>query len=259
MSTEKEQAPPKRSKLTPDNKLDIMSILISIVSIVISVTLLLHQITLERLPNVVCLNSDVAIHIFKDESEYELFTYSEQIISIPIHNIGVGTAQNCEITWVYESVEKAYYSLIDMLKPYVSFHEFNGNTLLHGKPYLYNYSFQYRNSKLDSIWVLNTYPEKTTDYSVDLDSMYCPYILPVTENNTKIFFYLPNPIAPMLVDLAKYEINEPLSLDLEISFQDIAGKAYSEIFRLTFTFDEFTEDIENNKNYCIYKIVSQKL
>lgn len=259
MSTEKEQASPKRSKLTPDNKLDIISILMSIISIAISAGLLLHQITQTRRPNVVCLNCNIAIEIFKDESENEIFTYSEQITSIPIHNIGVGTAQNCETTWVSESVYNAYFKLLDVLDPYISFNKFESKDLLNAKPYLYDYSLQYRNQKLESIWILNTYPEKSQVYSLDLESMYYPYLLPVTETNLNEFFYLPKPIAPMLVDLAKYEINEPVSLDLEISFQDIAGKAYSEIYRLTFTFDEFIEDIDNNKTYCTYKIVSQKL
>ena len=109
------------------------------------------------------------------------------------------------------------------------------------RPYLYDYSLQYKNQKLESIWVLNTYPEKSQSYSVDLESMYYPYLLSVNETDTNDYFYVPKPIVPLLVDLAKYEINEPVSLDLEISFQDIAGKAYTEKYRLTFTFDEFKD------------------
>lgn len=255
MSTEKETSPTEKVNY----KLDLISFIISTLSIFISGILIFYQVTQDRLPTVVCLNCDIEIEIFKNNDENDMLTCSEQIVSIPIYNIGVGTAQNCELTWDSESVYNAYFLLLDVLGPYISFNKFESKDLLNARPYLYDYSLQYKNQKLESIWVSNTYPEKSQIYSVDLESRYYPYLLPVNETNSNEFFYLPKPVVPLLVDLAKYKINEPVSLDLEISFQDIAGKAYSEKYRLTFTFDEFIEDIDNNKNYCTYKIVSQKL
>lgn len=255
MSTKKEPS----TKKIANYKIDVISFFISLLSVLISVVLIYYQVTQDRLPTVVCLNCDIEIEVFKNNDENDILTYYDQIVSIPIYNIGVGTAQNCELTWDLESVNNAYFLLLDVLDPYISFNKFESKDLLNARPYLYDYSLQYKNQKLESIWVLNTYPEKSQSYSVDLESMYYPYLLSVNETDTNDYFCVPKPIVPLLVDLAKYEINEPVSLDLKISFQDIAGKAYTEKYRLTFTFDEFIEDIDNNKDYCTYKIVSQKL
>ena len=94
-----------------------------------------------RLPNVVTLNHEISksLEVYNDE----IYSYdSINDISIPVYNIGVGAAKNCEIKWNIDSVKNACLKAKDILKDDISIAEYDFSKDGLPSAILYDYFFE---------------------------------------------------------------------------------------------------------------------
>lgn len=99
------------------------AVILSIKSLSQSKEMLDYQIAQERLPRVVALNYEIS-NSFEVSDSDEIYSYDLiNDLKIPIYNIGVGVAQNCEIRWNIESVKSACLKAKNTLENNVSIAE----------------------------------------------------------------------------------------------------------------------------------------
>lgn len=222
--------------------ISLVAIVLSIISLFQSKQLLDYQIAQERLPNVVTLNHEISKSFEVDNDE--IYSYdSINDISIPVYNIGVGVAQNCEIKWNVDSVKNACLKAKDILKDDVSIVEYDFSKDGLPSAILYDYFFEYKDGKFITIEFYDKISER---YEIEFDenTIKIPYVLPIGEQQTNEFINIPKSIAVFLLEYANHNIQESIDIELIISYEDIAGEGFTKTYNTSFALKK-REEVQN--------------
>lgn len=247
---------------TINNLISLVAIVLSIVSFFQSKQLLDYQIAQERLPNVVTLNHEISksFEVYNDE----IYSYdSINDISIPVYNIGVGVAKNCEIKWNIDSVKNACLKAKDILKDDISIAEYDFSKDGLPSAILYDYFFEYKDGRFITIEFYDKILER---YEIEFDenTIKIPYVLPIDEQQTNEFINMPKSIAVFLLEYANHNIQESIDIELSIFYEDISGESFTKTYNTSFSLKNRevvqSEDLLGNDiiNYTFDISVSEK-
>ena len=212
-----------------------------------------YQLEQERLPRVAGLNYRLPIDI-KYLNTYRgnkivFSSLSQNLypIKIPIYNVGVGIAQNCEIEWDQQSIDDACVQLIDLLKYSCDIHEFEYSKIIEesGELWAYqDYIFPIVDGNHQSVWFDAYYASDNRyvgyDYKNFREDLMCkdiqiPYLIPILNQAEPSYISFSKGLSILLLEAATYKIETPISLGLNIGYQDLTGSNYSEILTITFS------------------------
>lgn len=231
----------------------VISLGISWIAIDTSRELARYQIEQERLPNVVCLNQEVVLQFEVDSFDDVIKDYSAiKNANLRIYNLGVGTAQNCEMSWDIESIKRACLSTKELLTDSSIVQEVEGVEALNFM--IYEYGFEMENSALKSIWYYDK-KEGLMESVLEEEIVKIPYILPITDEESEIYIPVPEPVILMLLEIGHQGVKEKITLELNISYQDSASTPYNEKYEVEFKLKETTEE---NVICCKYDVSISK-
>ena len=248
----------------------IISCLIALAAVILSIEslnqskeMLDYQIAQERLPRVVVLNYEIT-NSFEVNSSDEIYSYDLiNDLSIPVYNIGVGVAQNCEIKWNIDSVKSACLNAKNILENNVSIAEYDFSKDGLPSVLIYDYFFEYKDNSFKTVEFYDG-ASKRHEIGFDESIIQIPYVLPITEQQTKEFINIPKSIAVFLLEYANHNIKDSIDIELDISYEDIVGERFTKTYLVSFSFakrdetendDIFGNDIIN----CTFNIkISEK-
>ena len=250
--------------------LPIVTIIISVVALRLtnqtSLNVAEYQISQERLPRVISLNQEVPLSfsIIEDGPmhavvDFSTITGAMYPLQIPIYNVGVGLAQNCKVAWNEDSVENAILELKEYLdeETTLRFDEFSYFSEGGLQWMLYDYNFEIEDGTLESIVYWDAVKQGYIRESVFCETLYFPYILPLSDQTTQLYIPVPTGLVTLLVEVANQGVEFPVSISYGTSYQDLSGKEYIEEYEITFLLIERVQT--DNKVDCVYRIMSQKI
>lgn len=156
-----------------------------------------YQLEQERLPKVAGINYRLPIDLkyldtySGNKIDFSAIPQNLYPIEIPIYNVGVGIAQNCEIEWDQQSVDDACVQLIDLLKHFCDIHEFEYSKIAEesGELWAYqDYIFPIIDGKHQSAWFDAYYASDNRYLGYDnkdmKENLMCkdiqiPYLIPI--------------------------------------------------------------------------------
>lgn len=218
-----------------------MSCLIALVAVILSIKsfnqskeMLDYQIAQERLPRVVALNYEITNSFDVNDSD-EIYSYDLiNDLSIPIYNIGVGVAQNCEIKWNLDSVKSACLKSKNTLENNVSIAEYDFSKDSLPSVLIYDYFFEYKDNSFKTIEFYDG-SSKRHEIGFDENIIKIPYILPITEQQTNEFINIPKSIAVFMLEYANHNIKESIDIRLDLSYEDIVGEHFIKTYLVSFS------------------------
>ncbi len=222
----------------------LVAVILSIVSFSHSKEMLDYQIAQERLPKVAVLNYEIT-NSFEVNSSDEIYSYDLiNDLSIPVYNIGVGVAQNCEIKWNIDSVKNACLEAKDALENNVSIAEYDFSKDGLPSVLIYDYFFEYKDNSFKTI---KFYDESSERYEINFEKniIKIPYVLPITEQQTNEFIDIPKSVAVFLLEYANHNVKESIDIELDISYEDIVGENFSKTYLVSFSLEK-RDKTENN-------------
>lgn len=239
------------------------AVILSIVSFNHSKEMLDYQIAQERLPRVVVLNYEITNSFEVNDSD-EIYSYDLiNDLSIPVYNIGVGVAQNCEIKWSIDSVKNACLKAKETLKDDVSVAEYDFSKDGLPSVLVYDYFFEYKDNSFKTIEFYDGSSE-CHEIGFDENIIKIPYILPITERQTNDFIDIPKSIAVFMLEYANHNIKDSIDIELDISYEDIVGEYFTKTYFVSFSLSKGNETenddvFGNDKINCTFDIgVSEK-
>lgn len=210
-----------------------------------------YQLEQERLPKVVGINYRLPINInYLDTYRGNKIDFSSipgnlYPITIHIYNVGVGIAQNCEIEWDQESINGACVELIELLKAHCNIHEFEQAKISgeSGELWAYqDYIFPMVDGKhlsvqFDAYYASNSF--SGYDFENIKEDLMCkdiqiPYLIPILNQSEPSYIPLPKGLSVLLLEVATHKIEEPISLEFNIRYQDLTGLYYTDKLAVTF-------------------------
>ncbi len=222
----------------------IVSLLVSCHAIKTSKDLLQYQVEQERLPVVVCLNQNMTTSFKRGyDGEVANFDSIDNMI-LKVCNVGMGVAQKCEISWEVESIKEACLRVRDLIDNSLIINEFEGVDLSSQSFYIYDYQFVTKEGELEEIIYYDTELKDYIRNSFDIEPIQAAYILPITQGEEEIHIQVPKTFGAMLLEMGNQGITESVSLQLNLYYQDMTGKQYSESVNVSFALDEKTEESE---------------
>ncbi len=219
----------------------IISCLIALAAVILSIEslnqskeMLDYQIAQERLPRVATLNYEIT-NSFEVNSSDEIYSYDLiNDLSIPVYNIGVGVAQNCEIKWNIDSVKGACLNAKNILENNVSIAEYNFSKDGLPSVLIYDYFFEYKDNSFKTIEFYDG-SSKRHEIGFDENIIKIPYILPITEQQTNEFINIPKSIAVFMLEYANHNIKDSIDIELDISYEDIVGEHFTKTYLVSFS------------------------
>lgn len=208
-----------------------------------------YQIEQERLPRITGLNQTIDLQLPKDEDGKIDFTQlpDEQYpIRIPIYNVGVGVAQNCKVEWDEKSVIAACAELEKLLEEKLNVERFTWDDVYEEKIVFYWYDYLVRMDEGKPECITHLAGSEFAYDPILCDMVKYSYILPITEDRNEIYTYLSKGISTLLLEVMNQGVEQPVSLILKVSYQDLTGKEYVEDYLVTFSLASRTEDDEIN-------------
>lgn len=216
------------------------AVILSIVSFNHSKEMLDYQIAQERLPRVVVLNYKITNSFEVNDSD-EIYSYDFiNDLSIPVYNIGVGVAQNCEIKWNIDSVKNACMKAKETLKEDVSVAEYDFSKGGLPSVFIYDYFFEYKDNSFKTIEFYDG-SSKRHEIGFDENIIKIPYILPITERQTNDFIDIPKSIAVFMLEYANHNIKDSIDIELDISYEDIVGEYFTKTYFVSFSLSKRNE------------------
>lgn len=213
------------------------AVILSIKSFSQSKEMLDYQIAQERLPRVVVLNYEIT-NSFEVNDNDEIYSYDLiNDLSIPVYNIGVGVAQNCEIKWNIDSVKNACLKAKETLKDDVSVAEYDFSKDGLPSVLVYDYFFEYKDNSFKTIEFYDG-SSKRHEIGFDENIIKIPYILPITERQTNDFIDIPKSIAVFMLEYANHNIKDSIDIELDISYEDIVGENFSKTYLVNFSLEK---------------------
>lgn len=227
--------------------------------------LAIYQVEQERLPSVVCLKQEIKADFETDY--YDIINDYKSIddIKLKIYNLGAGVAQNCEFTWDVESIKNACLQLKDELKGSVNILEFESKDFANQTFASYVYSYEFKDDNFQSIWYYDNELDDFIEHDFDIATTTIPYIMPITTEETNAYIKVPAPLAVMLLEFGNQEGREEVVVKLNINYQDMAGKEYSEELNISIGGESVQKnslDIgvhEFREKNCTYTISAKKI
>lgn len=220
------------------------TVILSIKSLSQSKEMLDYQIAQERLPRVVALNCEVS-NSFEVSDSDEIYSYDLiNDLKIPVYNIGVGVAQNCEIRWNIESVKSACLKAKNTLENNVSIAEYDFSKDGLPSVLIYDYFFEYKDNRFKTI---EFYDGSSNRHEIGFDEniIKIPCVLPITEQQTNEFINIPKSIAVFMLEYANHNINDSIDIELDITYEDIMGKCFTKTYLISFSLAK-RDEVENN-------------
>lgn len=220
------------------------AVILSIKSLSQSKEMLDYQIAQERLPRVVALNYEIS-NSFEVSDSDEIYSYDLiNDLKIPVYNIGVGVAQNCEIRWNIESVKSACLKAKNTLENNVSIAEYDFSKDGLPSVLIYDYFFEYKDNRFKTI---EFYDGSSNRHEIGFDEniIKIPYVLPITEQQTNEFINIPKSIAVFMLEYANHNINDSIDIELDITYEDIMGECFTKTYLISFSLAK-RDEVENN-------------
>lgn len=220
------------------------TVILSIKSLSQSKEMLDYQIAQERLPRVVALNCEVS-NSFEVSDSDEIYSYDLiNDLKIPVYNIGVGVAQNCEIRWNIESVKSACLKAKNTLENNVSIAEYDFSKDGLPSVLIYDYFFEYKDNRFKTI---EFYDGSSNRHEIGFDEniIKIPCVLPITEQQTNEFINIPKSIAVFMLEYANHNINDSIDIELDITYEDIMGEYFTKTYLISFSLAK-RDEVENN-------------
>lgn len=257
----------KKKKIPLDVKvnitLGIVSSILSVLALVISGWSVLktnytsqqiveYQLEQERLPRVAGINYRLPISIkylktYKgNKIDFSCISQNLYPIQIPIYNVGVGIAQNCEIEWDQQSICDACVQLIDLLKQYCNIHEFEYSKIYEesGEYWAYqDYIFPiidgtYQSVRFDAFYASDNeflgYNNEDLEEDLMCKDIQIPYLIPILSQTEPSYVPLSKGLSILLLEVATHQVEAPISFKLNIKYQDLTGSYYNETIIITF-------------------------
>lgn len=217
-----------------------------------------YEFKLSQTPKVCILNKEYQIPIFFDfnSEKISIGTYDGALdfskiskeyfpIRIPIHNIGVGLAQNCKIKLSASAQKGAALNCWDIFRTYVDQSAFRTVKIneYNYEDFLNAYSFKSNNEDLYMIEWFGSKDgrEHYTDLNKDCISVF-PYVLPIADENKENYLEIPMELSAFIIEAVRQnmqnsydEINTPIILELTITYQDLQNESYLSNYLLKFT------------------------
>ena len=215
--------------------------------------LLDYQLEQERLPNVTALNYDLPIGIVTidagiGENPIDFSHISSNLypIKIPLYNVGVGFAQNCSVTWDQKSIDDACANMSALLSRKLNVHEYDISEISSESGTIWAFQdliFQKEHNKYVTVRYdkyfsfldeEQEYTHEATTVPIMCQDINVPFILPVLTQDTPVYVEMSEGLSILLLEIANQEITSPISFRFDISYQDLAGKNYSNSIDITF-------------------------
>lgn len=214
--------------------------------------LLQYQLEQERLPRIMALNYELPVQISKinhygrNHIDFSSIPDNLHPIKIPIYNVGVGLAQNCNIVWNKKSINDACIYIKGLLSQYYSIHEFEHSEIALEAAERWarkDFIFAKRDGVYDSVRYCAYYSSTngTTEYDYELSesAIMCndiqfPYILPVLNQTEPLYIPISNGLSMLLLEVANLQVCEPIQLCFDVNYQDLTGLSYSHSIEVTF-------------------------
>jgi len=222
-----------------------------------------YQLEQERLPRLAGINCRLSVSIdyidtYKGERiDFSRISQNLYPITIPIYNVGVGIAQNCEIEWNQQSIDNACAQSIDLLKQYCNIHEFERSMIREesGELWAYqDYIFQTIDGKYQTVRFNKYYPSNNKNHGYEQEDveedLICsdiqiPYLLPILNQPEPSYIPLSKGLSMLLLEIAAHKIEEPISFEFNVTYQDLTGSYYEETIIVTFLLNVQNQKEEN--------------
>lgn len=259
--TKSKQKSPKSNGWDKSAVIALLSLVFSIISVIVSTVssfrIAKYQRDQSLVPDVCFLNQTVRIP-FSIDVDSEFFDYDGELdystidigyypLRIPVHNIGVGLAQNVSVEFSTDSqiqVLEQCKERLEQCRLYPrTISSPIGNKTYKSVYFLKHYCFRYYDDQLSMIEYLGC-PYHIEHYS-HLDEISIStfsYILPLNQEDTSNYIVLPEYLSAFILESIHQEMIfngnsdfEPIVLAGTLSYQDIDGKQTVRDFELRFT------------------------
>lgn len=227
----------------------IIALGISIFSLWQSQKVVEYQIEQERLPRIIGLNQTLDLQLLKDEEgkiDFERLSDEVYPIKIPIYNVGVGIAQNCKVEWDEKSLIESCGKLEKLLEEKLDVARYSWDNWDEEAISFYQYDYLIEMDKEKPESVVHYVKGEYAHDFIACEIFQVPFMLPITENKEEEYICLSKGMSTLLLEAMQQDVKTPVSLNLKVTYQDLAGKEYSEDFFVTFSLAERMEgDVEN--------------
>ena len=122
---------------------------------------------------------------------------------------------------------------------------------------MYTYQFVTKKGELEEIIY---YDDELSNYRksyFDIEPIQVAYILPITQVGEDIQIKVPDAFGSLLLEMSNQGITESVSLQLNLHYQDMTGKEYTQRVIVSFALDEIEEESEVFN--CTYNISVKNL
>lgn len=260
-STNLKQKSQKNDGWDKSTVIALLSLAFSIISVIVSTVssfgIAKYQRDQSLVPDVCFLNQTVRIP-FSIDFDSEFFDYDGELdystidtscypLRIPIHNIGVGLAQNVSVEFSTDSQIQALEQCKERLEQCRLYPRTIsspiGNKTYKSVYFLKHYCFRYYDDQLSMIEYLGCpYHIEHYNHLDEISISTFPYILPLNQENTPNYISLPEYLSAFILESVHQEMIfngssdfEPIVLAGTLSYQDIDGKQTVKDFELRFT------------------------
>lgn len=241
----------------------LVAVILSIITLRQSKEIINYQVMQESMPQLVVLNNNMNINFEVDN--YKIYNYdSANSMCISVYNVGMGIAQNCKFTWDENSVISAVEEGKKQLSNCVACRDYDSKKEKLPSLIIYDYIFEYEKNELESITFYDPSLSESKSIDFKFKSIDTPYILPVSKEDGEVLIEIPKPISIMLLEYANQNIDNSISIDFEIKYEDIMGQPHNETFSIEFSVKKVS-DVEmdkltdKNNLMCEYDIVVNRL
>ncbi len=231
--------------------ISLLAFIFSIISFSSSNDLVKYQISQERLPNIICTDNQVQISIQQTFlNEIESHEGTDKFL-IPIYNIGVGTALNCEIEWDNTSVKNACLEFKKLLTPNIKFKTLDEKDSSIKNFSIDSYNYIFESETLSSIWFYDSNINKYKEITFSEGKKDIKYILPLTEKEQNNYIEMPEIISNLLLELANENIADAtITLSFDVLYQDIDALERNKQFYVDISIENIIE--EDAEVYCTF-------
>lgn len=212
----------------------LVAVILSIIALHQSKEIIDYQVMQESMPKLVILNNRMNIDFEVEDNEISNYEPANNMC-ISIYNVGMGIAQNCKFIWDENSIITAVERAKEQFRGKVFCIDFDSKNDSWPSLILYDYYFRYENNKLTNIMFYESSSGKVKDVDLNFQPIDTTYLLPVSKEDNKVLIEIPKPISIMLLEYANQNIDTPISINVEIKYEDVMENIHSEIFCVEFS------------------------
>lgn len=238
--------------------------------------LLEYQLEQDRLPRIMALNYELPVeilHVDNGHKNIDFSSISSELypIKIPIYNVGVGFAQNCNIVWDKKSINDACTNIANLLSQYCNVHEFELSEAANesGTYWAYqDFIFSKRDNEYDEVSYhkyysssdnSSKYDYEFTDATIMCEDIRLPYMLPVLNQASPSYVAISDGLSVLLLEIANQRIYAPISFCFDVNYQDLTGLDYTHSIKTTFLFNNQEDTPHKGFFEVSFEVIENKL